>query len=281
MSFRGICIDPAQPLDLSHDYCKGLVAKWGTLTGGQWGRGTLLRDLVSRGHNNAGTLTNGPTWVSGPGGFMGLSFDGTDDRVDASLADLTTFSVSLWVRFVADPAAFTTIASRGYDGTNQTWFLDTRPNVPGSGGGNTPRLICAGSYNGTTTRGAVTTTDFTGNREWHRILGVWTPTRTDIYLDGLLQATTATAQAIPSGNIKGLNVGYLDVAGTPSRFLTGKAADITIWSRALTAAEVALDYSLACRDYRGPDSPYRWITGRSFVGNMGNRRRRVLIGRAA
>jgi len=73
---------------------------------GHWkfdeGSGTTAGD--SSGNNNAGTLTNSPTWVSGADAKIGagaLQFDGVDDYVNlgspSSLDNLASSTVAAWI----------------------------------------------------------------------------------------------------------------------------------------------------------------------------------------
>jgi hypothetical protein len=69
------------------------------------GAGTVATDLSGSGHH--GTLVNGPTWVAGRTGTgSALSFDGVNDYVQVStLPQLPQWTISLWVRSPAAPAA--------------------------------------------------------------------------------------------------------------------------------------------------------------------------------
>ncbi len=73
----------------------GLVAWWKF----DEGSGTTATD--SSGNGNTGTLVNNPTWTTGKIG-QGLSFDGTDDYVNAGslavLDNLSAMSISLWTK---------------------------------------------------------------------------------------------------------------------------------------------------------------------------------------
>lgn len=66
-------VNVASPINWGNSLNRGLVSRWQNLPGGQWGRGTLFRDLCRR---NDGTLTNGPEWsgpLGRPGGYGALS----------------------------------------------------------------------------------------------------------------------------------------------------------------------------------------------------------------
>ena len=81
-------------LDRGHPLARGLVGYWLFNEGG----GPLALDLAGA---NIGTLTNGPTWVSGRAG-PALNFDGVNDYVDAGAAANFTsegFTLALWINF--------------------------------------------------------------------------------------------------------------------------------------------------------------------------------------
>jgi hypothetical protein len=76
------------------DLLTGLIGHWTF----DEGSGTTVAD--SSGNNNTGTLVNGPTWDTGKIGGA-LSFDGSDDYVDASNLSYNTdypLTVSLWIQ---------------------------------------------------------------------------------------------------------------------------------------------------------------------------------------
>src|SRR3990167_283101 len=73
----------------------GLVGYWNF----DEGSGATVAD--SSGNGNTGTLTNGPTWTTGKIG-QALSFDGSNDYVDAgtgsSLNLASSLTVSAWIK---------------------------------------------------------------------------------------------------------------------------------------------------------------------------------------
>lgn len=79
-------------IDRGHPLAKGLVSFWLPLPGR--GAGRTLFDLAGR---NDGTLTNGPTWTTGPTGFGAVQFDGSDDYVLTGLSIDKPVTVGAWV----------------------------------------------------------------------------------------------------------------------------------------------------------------------------------------
>src|SRR3989344_5537130 len=79
--------------DISSDATtRGLVGYWNF----EEGTGTTAADSTDQG--NDGTLTGGPTWVSGKAGNgAALDFDGTDDFVDIGTGPSTVNTVAFWV----------------------------------------------------------------------------------------------------------------------------------------------------------------------------------------
>src|SRR5262245_59107499 len=77
------------------DLTTGLVGYWTF----DEGTGTVASD--SSGHNNTGTLKNGPLWTTGKLNTA-LQFDGIDDYVEVanspSLSPTSAVSVSFWIK---------------------------------------------------------------------------------------------------------------------------------------------------------------------------------------
>lgn len=83
----------------------------------------------------------------------------------------------------------------------------------------------------------ITTTQIVDPNKWYNIVGVWTGSRLEIYVDGVLQkntATTGTTARLPSDKI--MRIGR-DTATI--RCFVGNIDEVAIWNKALSAAEIA------------------------------------------
>lgn len=144
--------------------------------------GATAQDFSGNGFN--GTIT-GASWATGKYGAS-LSFDGTTGYVsvaDNSNLDITEASTyQAWLKYSANGASNERIFSKGETGTNYGCYL-----FKSSGA----KTIGFGS-----SAGYVTTTGSFGDGLWHHIAGVHTGGKNNaslfIYVDGILQATSAT-----------------------------------------------------------------------------------------
>jgi hypothetical protein len=218
--------------------------------------GSLLVDRSGR--NNHGTLTNmdpASDWVIS-GGKLALDFDGGDDFVALPqlLGGVTRFSVSIWVSSNAAQAAyFSAGASSGI--TTDVLFAVTSS------------LLFAQVNNGTD---GSATVSYTPSLEWRMLSLVFNGNHSSnaeklkIFVDGVEQ-TLSFNYTVPSSTANpasaSMRIGSY-VASPSTWFLNGRADDLRIYNRALTAGEVR----------------QLWQIGR---GNMPLRRRRRYAEQAA
>lgn len=204
------------------------------------GSGTTWSDLSGNGNN--GTLTNGPTFDSDNLGS--LVFDGIDDYVNVNTStnffptysDSVTYEVWSYTptgaQWHANPpgGSGTNIISRGtYAGYN------------GLGRGSVDNTILA-YYRGSTS--GVASASFTIGRDmWYHLVSIWTGSRTELYVDGILRATNGTALV---GNP---NSGVVSIArqralgGNNGGWYDGLLSAVKIYNQALTASEVLQNYN--------------------------------------
>ena len=183
-------------------------------------RGSTLIDMTGRG--NTGTLTNGPTYSSANGGS--LVFDGVNDRVDVLNPGISqTFTVSAWVN-CSNVASSNNIVSK-----NGPYFMrivnsKVRFNV----------LTSVGSWlfqNGTTTL---------SNNIWYNFSMTYDSSFFKGYINSNLEFNTAKTGSISINN--GLYIGYTPAAGEQAGF-NGNIAQVSIYNRALTAAEIQQNFN--------------------------------------
>lgn len=195
---------------------------------------TVATDFSGNGNN--GTLTNmaAPAtatsgWGSGKLGG-GLNFDGTDDYTavpDSDSLDLTgDFTISFWLKLRSGATHSL------YDG-----ILAKMPGAPGwavlYATGNKLRLWINNA-------GLVQTSSALVNDKWHHITFTKSSTQTQVFVDGVLDATGATAN--PTANSNELLIGRY-VSSTYS--LNGSLDEVRIYNRALSPTEITSLYEIS------------------------------------
>lgn len=191
------------------------------------GSGTTAADASGCGLN--GTLA-GPTWVSGCRGEWALEFDGVNDRVDLGnpprLGLTGAMTVAAWVWIDGFAGNGRIVNKQGGSGS-RGWSL----NVEGSG---------YASFQ--VARDANTLLHVNGSflplRRWVHLAGTYEPgIALRLFVDGrpdrVVTASVPASQYNPSLAVA---IGDRPVGGTPFK---GRIDDVRIYSRALTAVEVA------------------------------------------
>ena len=165
-----------------------------------------------------------------------FEFDGTDDYVITtrpnSLVTGGPISVSLWAKWTTTGTSASDIQvlvdNNHSSSPAQGFVLQDRPDLSKS-------LTFSSDISA---NGAVSTFQV-GDGTWHHIVGTNDQTTTKLYIDGSLDAQTSEGGlATVQPNI---TIGYWQF--TPGRLLTGNIAQVSIYNRALTAAEVEQNYN--------------------------------------
>jgi len=198
------------------------------------GSGTTWTDLSGQG--NDGTLVNGVGYNSSNGGS--LSFDGANDYVSAS-------SISFGIE------NFTTSAIIKSNNTNfQYMIAQGGTGVPGNNGygmalssegkvygfiqDNSGRLITTPTPN----------TELSNDGLWHHICASWNRSNdVSFYVDGIFQYKESISSK--SGSING-NPLFISGYGNPIQpvgLFLGNIAQVSIYNRALTAAEIQQNFN--------------------------------------
>lgn len=224
-----------------------------------------------------GTLTNMvPGATSGwapttrPGGLAEVRFDGVDDLViltDApALHPAAALTYAAWVR--TDSLTVAQQAIRGVDSAlGATYGFTLSLNAVTLG-----KYLFALKTAGDNLLEA--TTPDTG---WHRVVATYDGATQRLYVDGALVATQAATGAVSYGT-GAMLLGRVS-STTGALPFAGRLDDVSVWNRALPAAEVQADYDLSRNGYRVPDSPLRWLSTRTYFvprGGLLLKRRRVL-----
>ncbi len=227
-------IDLLNPL-ADHELNRGLIA-WCLPLDNTYGGQTLF-DIAGQNHSS---LTNGPTWGSGPGAFGALTFNGTTQYVALPSGSVpTAYPLTLTILARASNAtAYMPSFSIGHVASSNIF---ARIGFRGDVGGDPVEAVSAATGVGS----AYSTTGYTAGK-WHLITGVFTSlsSRT-VYLDAGGAATDTTAVSAMS-TPDTWRLGSDHVTGA---FLAGDIAAAWIHNRALSASEVYALYDQSCRDY--------------------------------
>jgi len=177
-------------------------------------RGTTWTDLSIGGGNN-GTLTNGPTYSSSNRGSV--VFDGVNDYVDCgSITTGGKITVNAWIK-MSTGSTFQHIV----DSSSNSWHLAILNN-------NRPYF-----YNGSVYH---TAAQVLSSSTWYMLTGVQSSTL-DIYVNGVLSQSLSSNLNVTTNNV---NIGRYQSASRP---FSGNIAQVSIYNKALTAAEIQQNFN--------------------------------------
>ena len=202
--------------------------------------GTTWTDLSGNGNN--GTLVNGPSFSSLDGGSIG--FDGSNDYVTILNNTTVSFTIGCWINTTA--TSFT--GTNGYEGNGIVWS-----DVSGIANDfvlsilNNKASWFTGD-SGTTINS--TTTINTGSWFYITVVKNGTNSIKQLFINGVLESTgtsgTSTLTTNPNINIGG---NTLD-----SKYFNGKIAQVKIYNRTLTQAEILQNYYAGLQRFIPTDS---------------------------
>ena len=197
------------------------------------GMGNIVLDWS--GHDNHGTLANGPIWVEGNDGGA-LQFDGSDDYVNlgtpAELYIPDNYTYTAWFRVGEDinrdsgPQYLLCIGSRsdlifgvedgvGFDGDLALHYYDTVPGFHAVGVGKT----------------------VWSSGDWHMVAGTKdSATGHKIYLDGELKNSDTNTNDDNYATTRMVSIGAR--AWTGHQYFKGSIDDVRIYNRTLTQDEI-------------------------------------------
>ena len=189
------------------------------------GSGTTWSDLS--GYGNIGTLTNGPVYKTGNGGY--IQFDGVNDYINCGnvLANLVNLTLECWINFRTQLSLYNGIISKTLDNSNGYELRTT-------------------GYTSTTTDfqfryigDSAATGDYTAtNGVWYHILATGESGAQRLYINGVL-FNSASVASTPASNSNNLSIGKLSYAGL---YVNANIAFVRIYNRALSASEVLQNY---------------------------------------
>ena len=196
----------------------------GTFTpNGAPGTGTIWTDFSNNG--NSGTLTNGPTYSSANGGSF--VFDGTNDVIATSYGpQLNDFTVIAWFKSTGPNLSYDRIVDKDY--ANGIWIGRNGSSANSWGGGVLEASNPYGRY--------ITLQD--GN--WHMIAFMRQGTTHTIYGDGITNSVSGT---VSSSALSTTTFAFGNWSGVNQQQFSGNIAQVSIYNRALSAAEVSQNYN--------------------------------------
>ena len=196
---------------------------------------TLWKDQTPNG--NDGTLTNGPTFSSIDGGI--LEFDGSDDYIEFGSIDSSNlislfgqpdYSIDMWLAPNFEGDDFQRVIEKSSAGSSADgWGVILKPStqqlyffIDGHTIGNyTDSAANAGSWR-----------HYTWTREGDSVI--------KLYINGELVYEATSARSIPS-NTANIRIGSWN--HSTGREYNGKIANIKIYNKELSAAEVLQNYN--------------------------------------
>ena len=191
--------------------------------------GTTAND--SSGNGNTGTLTNGPSWVTGKINSA-LSFDGDNDYVtvaDASvLEDFADMTISAWIYLDGWGTWDTSVICR----KNNIYLLHVVK------GDKCLEFLTGDNWGG----GALKTANDTLTlNAWHHVVAVkhTATSKKYLYINGSLSASGGSGYA-PTGS----NTAPVEISGPSGRAFDGKIDDVRVYNRVLSADDVTALYNV-------------------------------------
>jgi hypothetical protein len=189
------------------------------------GSGTTWTDISANGNNS--TLVNGPTYSSLNGG--NLTFNGTNQygSTPLSLGGYTAFTLAAWIRTTT--ASKEIMATYGVTNIFEFWI-------------NLNKTASIYTYGSSTAYRASATVVGTGS--WVYCVGVYNAATTtlNMYVNGVLDNGTLTG-TIPASVAAGASTVVIGNVNSGSYFFNGVMGQLSIYNRALSAAEVAQNYN--------------------------------------
>lgn len=194
--------------------------------------GTAWNDLS--GNGNTGTLTNGPAYNTSNGG--GIVFNGTNDYIQGTtiLQPTGQITVSAWYKATGAPS--TNDGSGGF-------ILCADPQL-NHGYVLTHSWLNQTAGFGTVINEALTTSNNTAlNNQVNHVVGVWNGTQRFIYINGALSTSGAYSTAIiyPTSGDRNFRIGMWGYSPF-NRYFNGIIYNVSLYNRALSAAEVLQNY---------------------------------------
>ncbi len=203
------------------------------------GTGSTITDLSGNGYT--GTFTNGAFYNSFNGGC--IVTDGVNDFVSCPAGSLgsatSNYSFGGWYR-CTDFNNAKYIITRGRDGFGGGWSLFAYVDTAGI-----PQASFVYTVPSTVGVGCAGTVPVKLN-SWFHIMGVWiNGTSMTLYINGQVQNILATTGSNLRSSTSGWNLGTV----TSTTFSSGNTGAVYVYTRALSAAEVAQNFNAHRKRY--------------------------------
>lgn len=245
--------DPDAPVSLRPDHgSNGAYDAWPALSAGAMGcfgyYDRMLQMLDSFDDVGAeGALAQSHQLVPEPSGLV------VWDRADLNPTGQLT--VTAWINPASWPAQYDQAPASGSivskAATTGAWFPTTPPNAGYSLSGDSGGVIEFGAAVGGRFAAATSVASVpTGS--WHHVAGTFDGNELALYIDGELAATTAIAGSLSPSTGTNLMVAADPI--NPIDKLTGAVDEVRVYSRALSAAEIAALHAAGDAAY-GSDDP--------------------------
>ena len=200
------------------------------------GSGTTWTDLSGGG--NTGTLTNGPTYSSANGGS--LVFDGVNDSVNISPTNfnLSEFSINIWFKSSNVSSDYLRLIHKADTTGSTKGFSIANSQTDG-------KLVFVYQPNYTTGEVLKRSTSLISNNIWYNVNMIYnSSSEIKIYFNGVENVgETSTSPDVGwvsnTGNF--LSIGTR--AGGTQLPYNGNIAQVSIYNRALSAAEIQQNYN--------------------------------------
>ena len=194
-------------------------------------------------NNYIGTLTNGPTYNSGNGGY--LSFDGTNDYINILPSSATfsynrsSFTVGGWTYMTSLPVSYFGVILSKWNsggGNDNEFILNTDD-------GN--KFLFAVDLDDSLTPNAQTNDLVISNttivaNAWYYVVGTFENGTIKLYVNGVLESSvTNILTTVKTNTNSSLDIGRF---GT-SFYSTGRRAVIHMYNRALTSTEILSNFN--------------------------------------
>lgn len=182
------------------------------------GRGGLTHDIIAAA--NVGTLTATPVWVSGPRG-PAIKFTSASSQYISAAAVPALSNFSILTSVYDTGSGNRTIVAQGNAGASALMFY-----------------LRAADLGFTSSGFKFINYTLPANR-WVRIAAIYDGAALRVYLDGKLSASGAASGVPDSGGSFTIS----RLGGFAGQYWDGQISEVKVYNRALSAAEIALDYA--------------------------------------
>ena len=211
---------------------------------GDWhldeGVGQVAGDSSTNGNDGQlgstpGADANDPTWICGIFGTAALHFDGDDfvEVADSPTLEAPAITAEAWVRRLGSPGVYRYILSKGASGCTAASYA-----IYSGGSGGLHFYI----FNGSTFVLSPDAGTSVWDGDWHHVAGSFDGSRVRLYVDGVqIGSGTPTTISIGYGlpNDDRFHIGTYRGPACFNWHFTGDIDEVRVWTRALTASEIA------------------------------------------